>query len=144
MRNHGKVASNLKRLRLMKILLFILSVCVIYACSNKAELLSRLEKNATQLLDVRQNVEFKSNKNFPATDIVNIGPGLFQLLHSKQTTNDYIKIYVCEGDLFGEGGAVTHSIKYTSKLNGKHLIVRLRYDDEMDKFHIVGYSGMIE
>lgn len=122
----------------------ILLGAILFSCTNKLNFKPRLEKDAIELLGNIQNLEFHSNNNQPIPDIVNMGPNLFEILSENNHSKDLIDIYVTEGDLFGEVGNVTHSIKYSVKSNDSQLILRMRYDEDLDKFHIVGFTGDLE
>lgn len=125
----------------LKIILKIISIAFIllfifYWLNNKKE---RLQVIAETLLKIDSTtIQFKT----PSDDVVRIGDGLFSILHDRKTPRDSIKIEVHYGDFFDGNQGVTHYILF--KTSNFKLGVRMRYDFWIDKFHIVGYSGMIE
>lgn len=115
----------------------ILLVLFVFACNQKENLSLRLKCSAKELLAVREITDFKTNNNKPTGDIVNIGKGLYQLLKKNKNETKHYKILVSEGDLFNDNN-VSHSIQYINAKNHTKLMIRIRYDNKKDKFHIVG------
>ena len=110
------------------------------SCSNQK--IGRLNQIAVELLEMGEITDFRSNRNSPTNDVVNIGTGLYGILSSKQTPINSIKIEIQKGDFFKENMGVTHSI--LCETNKSRLGLRMRYDKKIDKFHIVGYTGKID
>ena len=78
----------------------------------------------------------------PVEDIVRVGPSLFEIITTRKSPIDSIRIEIKEGDFFNEDRGVTHTMYYIT--NHSKIGLRIKYDPKIDKFHIVGYSGLLE
>ena len=71
-------------------------------------------------------------------DVVRVGPSLPGVLAAMRAEfQSGYTVEIQRGDAFGEGGGVTHSIVLRTAHDG--ICLRMRYDSNLDRFHIVGY-----
>ena len=118
--------------------IYLLMLILFLGCQDQK--IDKLNTIANDLLLAEKKT---SSGRIKVNDVVKIGNSLNEILKNRKTPISSIKIEIQRGDFLEDGKKkVTHSILYTSTKS--KLGLRMRYDKEIDKFHIVGYSGMIE
>ena len=145
-----------------RLIVFVL-LGLMAGCGGPDDWESRLQTAAADLLKVKTISYNSENANRPVKDIVNVGPGLAQVLKTRTAAIKDLEIKVANMDLFNKprfgwlseawdfvstaGGwlgyyaGVTHSIDYDYNKGPQRLVLRLRYSSKYDAFHILGYSG---
>lgn len=104
--------------------------------------LSKVESLGYSLLKINKISDWSSNRNSPIDGIVNIGNDLYEILKNHNVPLDQIKVESKLCDCFKISETITHSIIMTSP-NSK-LCIRLRFDPNLFKYHIIGYTGSIK
>lgn len=126
-------------------MLFLVIVLCASSCFNSKikdeELKVRIINIGKELVLLKNTgkEDFKSNKNFLVDDVVNIGEKLFNLIDNSKPFNNNVEFNVKKGDVipFGNGIADFTLEIIKQELN---LKIRLKYDPEYDKFHILGFT----
>ncbi len=104
--------------------------------------LSHVQQLGFGLLSIKEITDWKSNRNKPVDGIVNIGPGLYQILVNNKIPLNQLTVKSRLFDYCGGSQNATHSISIESP--NSNLCIRLRYDIFEGNYHIVGYTGSIE
>ncbi|SEC50062.1 hypothetical protein SAMN04489761_3164 [Tenacibaculum sp. MAR_2009_124] len=98
---------------------------------------ARVMKIGKELVMMETKGDFRSNENFLVNDVVNVGKSLFNLIQTLKPF-DNVSFNVEKGDIpYGNGSADYTLEILKQELN---LKVRLKYDSNYDRFHILGFT----
>lgn len=119
------------------IILFGLNSCANSEIKDK-EFKKRIKQIGKELIKLKTKGDFRTNKNFLVNNIVNVGENLFNLIQSSKPF-DNVTFNVKKGDVIPIG---RETADFTLEIIKKdlNLKVRLKYDSDYDKFHILGFT----
>lgn len=126
---------------IMKRLACFLGLALFVGCHSESSLNRRMDRIAHFLCE--QALEGKSSslkKSRSVPDVVVVGPMLPDMLQSMtpDLKNGYA-VTVVRGEPDSHDESVTHCIIIRTAQSG--IMLRMRYDSAIDKFHIVGYCA---
>ncbi|WP_093671401.1 hypothetical protein [Tenacibaculum sp. MAR_2009_124] len=106
-------------------------------CKDSKKMEARVMKIGKELVMMETKGDFRSNENFLVNDVVNVGKSLFNLIQTLKPF-DNVSFNVEKGDIpYGNGSADYTLEILKQELN---LKVRLKYDSNYDRFHILGFT----
>lgn len=129
----------MKKLKtILPILLAVFSITIFLVFKS----LKRVEKIGQKLIKIEAIEDFRSNHNSPVDGIVNIGRNLYYLLKNNSVPRSELEVKSSIFDCFDNSWFISPSIQIKSP--NSSLCIRLKYDFQLDKYHIIGFYGNLE
>ncbi|HHC80789.1 MAG TPA: hypothetical protein ENK46_12960 [Flavobacteriia bacterium] len=126
-----------------KLSYFLIVLCFTFSSCQNSIRLNNADiriKNIGKALVLLDTFQFsKANNNYLINDVVNVGEGLFNEIQKNKPFQN-VKYRVLKGDIpFAGEKTADYVLEITN--NNTTISIRLKYDNEYDKFHILGYSN---
>lgn len=126
--------SKKKVIILFSITVFLILIQLFTASNSK----QRVEAIGYELIQIKKITDWRSNNNSPIDDIVNIGPDLYKVISSSKVKKENITVTSNYAGVLGLWPTIL------IETNNSELLIKLRYDFWLMKYHITGFTGTIE
>jgi hypothetical protein len=126
--------SKKKVIILFSITVFLILIQLFTASNSK----QRVEAIGHELIQIKKITDWRSNNNSPIDDIVNIGPDLYKVISSSKVKKENITVTSNYAGVLGLWPTIL------IETNNSELLIKLRYDFWLMKYHITGFTGTIE
>jgi hypothetical protein len=126
--------SKKKVIILFSITVFLILIQLFTASNSK----QRVEAIGYELIQIKKITDWRSNNNSPIDDIVNIGPDLYKVISSSKVKKANITVTSNYAGVLGLWPTIL------IETNNSELLIKLRYDFWLMKYHITGFTGTIE